>query len=97
MPARKKRRRPGFFRRLAASSLASSKSRPLRFQALESRQLLAGDVGEPLADITGLWVTVGNREYFTSEQASVTIDMIAGETLQVTGIRYGLDEDRHGR
>lgn len=46
----------------------------------------------PLADITGLWVTVGDREYFTSEQASVTIDMVAGETLQVTGIRYGLNE-----
>ncbi len=68
--------------------------RLLRFQSLESRQLLAGDLGfdEPLADITGMWITVGDREYFTSEQASVTVDMFAGETLQVTGIRYNLDE-----
>ncbi len=87
MPARKKRRHPGVPRRLASTPTDTTRS--LRFQRLESRQLLAGDV---LADITGLWVTVGNREYFTSDQASVTVEMYAGETLQVTGIRYGLDE-----
>ncbi len=73
----------------------SSPNRPLRFQSLESRRLLAAEIGfdGPAADITGLWVTVGGREYFSSEQAAVTIDMVAGETLQVTGIRYETHDD----
>lgn len=92
MPARRQRRRRGFLRRANTSRPQTEDKRALRFQTLESRQLLAADLGEPLADITGLWITVGDREYFTSEQAAVTIDMVAGETLQVSGIRYGLDE-----
>ncbi len=86
------------------SNTKSQLQRSLRFQSLESRQLLAADIGtdqsepavdttQPLADITGLWVTVGDREYFSSEQASVTIDMTRGETLQVTGVRYGTRDD----
>ena len=73
----------------------------MQFQSLEPRQLLAADGFEatnlveddsPLADITGLWVTVADREYFTSERAAVTIDMNEGETLQVTGIQYRVGE-----
>ena len=71
---------------------STRKTRRLGLQLLESRQLLAGDVATPLADITGLWIDVNGREYFTSEQAAVTIDMTAGETLRVTGVRYGLSE-----
>ncbi len=91
----KKRRRLSKARTKSNRSSSSSNLRLLRFQTLESRQLLAGDVGldpTPLADITGMWVTVGDREYFTSEQASVSIDMYQGETLQVTGIQYRMGD-----
>ena len=96
MRARKTRRRNRCARRQATHPFnRSNPQRSLRFQALESRQLLAADIGggDPIADITGLWITVGNREYFTSEQASVQVDVFAGESLQVTGIRYDLSEE----
>ena len=90
----KKRRRFRFLRRLQTLETPNPTNsyRLLRFQQLESRQLLAADFGvAPLADITGLWVSVGDREYYSSELASVTVDMYSGETLKVSGIQYGLD------